>query len=432
MIQMEKIKMRTHGFLRWSERYTGLDMVYLTKGSFWITFGQITSSALSLFLIIAFANLLPKETYGLYRYILSLGAIMGVFSLTGMNSAVARAVAAGHESALRVSVRYQLKWNLLMLAAFWTLAGYYFIQGDSLFATSFLILGLFAPATLAFNTYGAYLEGRKDFRLASISSVISTFIYVLGMLAAMLLSREVIWLIITYSTVTLGSTLFFYIFTLHKFKPSRTPIGDTIKYGRELTFIGFISPVASQIDKIILAHFWGTAQLALYSLAMAVPDRATGLIKNLVGLGAPKFATKTPEEINKFFYARTIQGMAVGLACFIGYVLIAPYLFKYLIPQYLDALVYSQILAVSFIFAIPNRYVSLLLISQKMSRIIFTNSMIQNTIRIILYVTLGIRGGTTGLVSAFVLMSFVGMLINIVIWRRNSSIQEVLRKTSSA
>lgn len=414
--------MRTHGFLRWSERYTGLDMVYLTKGSFWITFGQVTSNALSLFLIIAFANLLPKETYGLYRYILSLGAIMGVFSLTGMNSAVARAVATGHEGALRVSVRYQLKWNLLMLAAFWTLAGYYFIRGDSLFATSFLILGLFTPATLALNTYGAYLEGKKDFRLASISSVISTFIYVLGMLATMLLSREVIWLIITYSAVTLGSTLFFYIFTLRKFKPPHTPAGDTLKYGRELTFIGVISPIASQIDKIILAHFWGTAQLALYSLAMAVPDRATGLIKNWVGLGAPKFATKAPEEINKIFYTRIIQGMIVGSICFVGYLVIAPYLFKYLIPQYLDALIYSQILAVSFIFAIPNRYVSLLLVSQKMSRIIFINSMIQNITRIILYVVFGISGGIMGLVLAFVLMSLLGMLVNVTMWRRNSSV----------
>jgi len=256
--------------------------------------------------------------------------------------------------------------------------------------------------------------------LASISSIISTFVYAAGMLIAILLSKEVIWLVIAYSATTLGTTLFFYVFTLRTFKPSHSFSGETLKYGRELTFIGFIGPVVSQIDKIILAHFWGTTQLALYSLAMAVPDRATSLIKNLIGLGSPKFAIKTPKEINKVFYTRIVQGMVIGLVCFIGYVLIAPYLFKYLIPQYLDALVYSQILAVGLIFAIPNRYVSLLLVSQKLSRVIFTNSIIQGVVKILLYVVLGIWGGIMGLVLAYVTISFIGMLIGIIMWRNNS------------
>src|SRR3989344_4903049 len=118
--------------LRGLEKYTKADMVYLAKGGFWITFGQSFSTLLSLVLIIAFANLLPKETYGTYRYILSLASIFNVFTLTGMNSAVARAVAIGHEGALRTSVKYQLKWNLLMLVAFFTLGGYYLANGDIL------------------------------------------------------------------------------------------------------------------------------------------------------------------------------------------------------------------------------------------------------------------------------------------------------------
>ena len=141
--------MRTHGLLRWSEKYFKTDMVYVAKGGFWISFGQATSSVLSLLLIIAFANLLPKETYGTYRYILSLAGVLNIFALTGMNSAVARAVAAGNEGVLKASVRYQFKWNLLMLAAFWVLGGYYFINGDFLFATSFLILSILVPSNHA-------------------------------------------------------------------------------------------------------------------------------------------------------------------------------------------------------------------------------------------------------------------------------------------
>lgn len=416
-IHMPALTHRLVSLLRSSERYIKLDMVYLTKGGFWMSFGQAASSVIALLLTIAFANLLPKETFGIYRYILSLAGVLNIFALTGMNSAVARAVATGHEGALRTSVRYQFKWNLVMLAAFWALAGYYFIQGDSLFATSFLLLGVCVPSTLALNTYGAYLEGKKEFKLANISSVISSLVYAAGMVAAILWSGEVFWLVAAYAVTTFVSTLFFYIVTLRIFKPPITDAGETLTYGRELTFIGFIEPLTSQIDKIILAHFWGPAQLATYSLAMAVPGRLTSFIKTLVGLGSPKFATKTYEEINAVFYKRIFLGMGLGAVTAIAYIVASPYLFMYLLPQYLDGVFYSQILATSLLFAMPNRFVSLLLVSQKLSKVIFTNSLIQGTIKLILFIVLGIWGGIMGLVLAYVAMAFIGMLVNILIWR---------------
>ncbi|MEK7505332.1 MAG: oligosaccharide flippase family protein [Patescibacteria group bacterium] len=416
----ENISRIATDILRWSERYTNLDMVYVARGGFWITFAQVISSLLSLLLIVAFANLLPKETYGLYRYILSLAGIFGIFSLTGMNNAVARAVAVGQEGAFQDSVKYQLKWNLMMLTAFMALGGYYLVQGNSLFAVSFFILGLFTPATQAFNTYGSYLEGKKEFGLASIFSIVSTFVYTAGMLLVLFLGADVFWLIFVYSGLTLLSTFIFYALTLRIFKPSQSSSGETLQYGRQLTFLGFIDPIASQIDKIVVAHFWGTAQLATYTLAMAIPARATIIIKSLVGLGSPKFANKTPEEINQAFYKRLFQGMLLGALAAGAYILIAPHLFKYVLPRYLDSVFYSQILAISLIFAMPNRLVSLLLTSQKFTKFIFLNSITQNLLRITLYTILGIWGGVFGLVLAFVLHSFIGMLANIAIWQFGS------------
>lgn len=420
---MDNLREKTYNLLRKSEKFFKTDMVYLAKGGFWVTFGQTINTVLSLVLIVAFANLLPKETYGTYKYILSLAGVLNIFTLTGMNSAVTRAVATGNEGTLKASVKYQLKWNLLMLAAFWSLGGYYFLNSDVLFATSFLILGIFVPPTLALNTYGAYLEGKKKFKMASISNVVSTSIYVIGALAAILLSGEVVWLIAAYAITTFAATLFFYIFILRKFKPPiATTIRDTLKYGRELSFIRLLGPIVAQIDKIILAHFWGPAQLAVYSLAMAVPERAVSFIKNWVGIGFPKFSAKTPEEINTVFYRRILQGMTAGAVVALLYILAAPYLFKYLLPQYLEGILYSQILAAGFLFAMPNRYISLLFESQKMSGQIFINGVINSVVAILLYMALGIWGGLLGLITAQVLSSFMGMLVNITMWRRHTKI----------
>ena len=403
--------------LRWSERYTKLDMVYLASGSFWITLSQAGSTIVSLVVLIAFANLLTQEDYGTYRYILALAGLLNIFSLTGMKSSVARAVAMGQDGALRAAVRHQLIWGVLMLAAFLALAGYYFLKGNPIFALSFLILGIFTPLTIAFSSYGAYLEGKKDFRLASLATVLSTVIYALGMLAMLLSGSGMVWLVAAYAGATFFSTTLFYIVTLKLYRPSPAAPTEALAYGRELTLIGLIDPVVSQIDKIIVAHFWGPAQLAVYSLAMAVPARATSAIKNLVGLGSPKWAAMTPVEINRTFYLRMLQGALFGALMTLGYVFTAPYLFYYVLPQYLDAVLYSQILAASFIFAIPNRFVSLLLISQKRSKTIFTNNLVQNFARIALYIVMGALGGVTGLVIAFVAMGALGAIINIITWR---------------
>ena len=73
---IKKIKEKIYNLLRWSEKYTKTDMVYLAHGGFWLSFGQIISSLSSFLLAIAFANLLPKETYGNYKYILSIASIL--------------------------------------------------------------------------------------------------------------------------------------------------------------------------------------------------------------------------------------------------------------------------------------------------------------------------------------------------------------------
>ncbi|MEX2437101.1 MAG: oligosaccharide flippase family protein [Candidatus Paceibacterota bacterium] len=397
-------------------------MLYLAKGGLWVTSGQTITSILSLGLIVAFANLLPKETYGIYRYILALAGVLNIFTLTGMNSAVARAVASGNDGALKVSVLYQLKWNMVMLVAFWALSAYYFINTDTLLGTSFLILGVLVPPTLALNTYGAYLEGKKKFGFASISNIVSATVYVAGTFTAIIFSGEVLWLVVAYALSTFTSTLFFYFFIIKKFQLGDiAPLSnEMLKYGRELTFIRLIGPITAQIDKIILAHYWGPAQLATYLLALAVPDRVALFIKNWVGLGFPKFVEKTPEEINTVFSKRILQGMFVGGIIGVFYILLAPYFFKYLLPQYLDGVIYSQVLAISFLFAMPNRYLSLLFEAQKMSRIIFIRSIVQSAILLTLYTTLGIFGGILGLVIAYTLNSFISVLVGTTIWKMST------------
>ncbi len=396
-------------------------MLYIARGSFWVLFAQGINSMLSLVLIVAFANLLPKELYGIYKYILAIAAMLNIFTLSGMNNAVSRTVAMGNEGALRPAVTYQLKWNTLMLLASLVLGGYYFLHGDHTLAFSLIILGIFVPCTLAFNTYSSFLDGKKKFRLAYTMSVLSTLIYSVGMLLILLLTDNLILIVATYAIATFIPSYIFYQYVLRTFNPPHSDeVTDTLKYGRELTFLRFADPVVSQIDKIVLAHFWGPAQLAIYSLAFAIPNRISFYIKRWISIGFPKFAEKTVAEINKVFFRRIVQGLLVGSVATGMYIFLSPYLFKYLLPQYVESIFYSQLLSLNFILALPNRFLSLLFTSQRLSSVLFQITIIQSIATVILYVVFGIYGGLLGLVIANLLLSVNGFFLNSIMWMRVS------------
>ena len=85
--------------LRWSERYTRTDMVYLAKGGFWTGVKRVFGIPLGIGLSIALANLLTPEDFGVYKFVLAFAGIITAFSLTGMSTAVMQAVAQGYEGA---------------------------------------------------------------------------------------------------------------------------------------------------------------------------------------------------------------------------------------------------------------------------------------------------------------------------------------------
>lgn len=407
---------RIHTLIKKTERFTRTDTLYLLRGGSWTVFAQIANTILTFALLIGFANLLPKETYGNFRYLLSIAGLLGIFTLGEMNQAVVRATALGDEGALRASVRYQLMWHLAMMIALWVFAGYYFVHHNTLFALSFFIMGIFLPAAAAYNTYSAYLSGKKLFGINAISSIITTLIYVLGMFGVMFLSHNIAWIMVAYSLAVFIPPLGFYLYIVYRFKPPAHTTSDVVTYGRTLTFISFLNPIVSQMDKIVLNHFWGPIQLASYTLATAIPEKLAPLLKDWIDIVFPKLSTKKIADIGKNFYLRIFQGMLVGALAGAAYIILAPTFFALLLPKYLDTIGYSQILAVGLIFALPNRYVSLILASQKMTRIIFYNITIQSLVNLAIDVVFGIFGGLAGLVIAQVLWSFVSCAINLVMW----------------
>src|SRR5665213_2588964 len=164
IVEATRMKARITSLLRWSERYTKTDMVYLASSAWWGNLGLVMQSVLSLLLAVAFANWLAPETYGVYQYILSLSALVAAISFSGMNSAVTQAVARGYEGVLRASVRTQLRWAPVPAALTLAVAGYYLFQGNSTVGLGLIVVAIGTPLVQSFNTYSAFLQGKRAFR----------------------------------------------------------------------------------------------------------------------------------------------------------------------------------------------------------------------------------------------------------------------------
>ena len=414
---LAKIKTKGYSLLHWSEKYLKTDMVYLVQGGFWLVFGQVISSLSVFLLAIAFANILPKEIYGIYKYILSMAAILGIFSLTGMNTAVSQAVSRGLEGVFKKSFWVQMKWALIMFFVSLAFGIYYFIQGNQTLAISFLIIGSFSPLLNSANTYAAFLNGKKDFKKITQYNVLSVTFSSLILLFTVLITEKPVLLILAYFISNTIANVFFYIKTLHVFKPNEKQSEETISYGKHLSLMNIISIIANYLDSVLIFHFLGAANLAIYSFAIAPPEQIKGLFKNISSLALPKFSENTKEEIKKTIFRKVIVLGLVITTVVLLYIMFAPLVYKIFFPKYLESIFYSQIYAISLI-AIAVYLPSSALQAQMATKELYFFNFWTSLIQIILLIIFIYFWGILGAVISRILGRFINLIFSLILLKR--------------
>lgn len=365
------VKVLLYNTLRRSERFFRTDMVYLAKGGFWLGIGQATTIITVLITSVAFANLIPPEVYGQYKYVLSMAGIIVAFSLSGMGTAVTQAVARGFEGSLKLEHRETLIWGLGMTAVAWGVAIYYFLNDNNFLAYSMLAVGLFQPLLNSANLFNSFLYGKKSFKESVLLHVIRSILFVLVIVSTLFLTDDPLLIVIVYFTIHTVVANIFYFTTKHKHKPNNHIDPKTSSYGKHLSVMYALAAIAYQIDKLLVFHFLGATQLAIYVFAIAIPDQLKASLKSLSDLILPKFAEKNKlEDLRTSVASKTLRAALLFSLITIVYIAIAPYLFSILFPAYSESVIYSQIFALSFITTINFLPVSALN-SQMQSKLLY-------------------------------------------------------------
>ncbi len=352
----ETLKKPLYRLLRWSEKYAKTDMVHFFSANFWLNASRFISIGTGMLLTIAFANLLSPETFGTYKYVIAAAGLVASFSMSGLSTAIMRAVAQGKFNIIPGAVRSAALWSLPASIASFGISIYYFAQGNSELGYAFLFIAVNNVLSGGIGVTKGVWYAAGEFKVATISGLPKIIVPFVVIFLTIVFTKSVVFILLAYFFSNLALSIGGYWFMLwwFKVKASKEGLPETLKYGKQMTALGFFQLVSGQIDQLLLFHFVGAAPLAVYALAQGPVREIQNLLNNFLTVLFPKIASKTEEEVHKMLPARILQMIIVSTALAIIYIIAAPFLFTYLFPKYLPAIFVSQVLAVTTIFQSKN------------------------------------------------------------------------------
>lgn len=390
-------KQRLYSLLRWSEKYIKADMIYIVKGQFWLVLGNTIGVVGGVLLTVVFANFLEPETFGTYKYVLALAGFISAFTLGGMGGAVMRAVALGKRNVVLPVSRISAFWSLPAAFLAFTCAGYYFWNGNIILGAGLLLAALTIPLSSVFGLYKSIMIGNKDFKNLSLSSF-RALIPVAGLITATLISGNILIIIATYFLLNILVSGSMYLWSIRKYRivsegANSEDIKDTARYGKHLSVMGAVSQASDSLDHLLLWHFAGPVQLATYVFALAPIRELRNFSQNIYPLVFPKFVVKTIAQMKETVPLRIKQFTLISVVTGLIYILFAPLLYTYVFPQYTNAVLLSQFLAVGLMLQ-GRVIIDAMLYTQSGARL--------------RYITIGVTQGTKVLLW-LILIPFYGM-----------------------
>ncbi len=412
-----RIQHATVRFLRWTERYLKTDMVYLAHGGFWVVVGQAVSSAAVFGLAVAFANLVPPEVYGTYKYILSVAGIFAIFALPGMNTALMQTAARGEDATIYAVTRARMQYASIgsIFAALGS--AYYLYNGNTQLSVALLIIAATLPFFDTVYSYPSYLVGKRRFDLRAKYHAIVHIVSMVGVVTTIFFTDNLTCILLAYFVPLIVVRGVLHRFVTRTIAHDATPEQnkEVTHYGKHLTAMQILSMVANEIDKVIIWKFLGPVHVAMYTFALAIPEQIKGPMKGMGELAFPKFAAQSSQEIAGNLPAlwRKLGLYALGLfGISLLYIWAAPYIFQFVFPQYMESVRYSQLYALTMVTGVASIPIAILG-AQKRAGAQYVISTIQPVIAIGFLILLVPTYGIMGAVVALMLSKFTTLGISL-------------------
>ncbi len=417
---IEGLKVRAHNFLRWTEKYTKTDMVYLASGTFWLQIAKGGSMFLSLISSIIFANLLLPETYGNYRYILSVFSYLTIFTLAGMDNVIVSAAAKEENKTILLAIKEKIKWGFGGLIVGLGIAIYYLFNKNIELFGSVLIASLFIPFFDPFFSFMPILNGKKDFKLTTKYGLVIRLIATSALITTVYFSKNIVIITIVYFLSNFIPRLIFFKKTLSPIALSEKSDDEQetkkqISFGKHLSLMGIIGQISVYLDQILVFHFNNAAILAGYYLSMMPFKQIQTLAGSINTLALPKFSQNSIENIKKNLLKKIAKMYAIIIPTITIYFLLADLIFQKIYPKYTDSAFLSKIFILQLLY-FPLTLLGTAFIAHRKQKELYISTTSYTIIRVALILILTPQFGVYGAATAILITGLTNAILNLYLF----------------
>ena len=389
------------------------DAHYFFHGGFWLTVTQVVVVSSGLVTTALFAQYLSPTEYGMYRYLIGLAVIFSSFSLTGLGQSILQTAAKKYYSFYTETIKINLAYSLGIAVVAMGGALYYWYFNNPILSIGCLIIALLQPIINIYQFIPTFLQGSKRFKESTIIQSIRIIIVSITSLAVLYFTKNILFLLSAYIGSSALINIASHFWYRHRSQDITPPeiLKKYIDYARHTSLRNIISTMVQRADIIIIFTQLGAADVALYTIAMIIPEQVKASFKNLASLLLPKYAKHKDLKSHRNISTRSFQLFFLLLGVTICYIVVAPHVYNIIFPKYSNAAFLSQILALSFpamISIIPTSAFQSSLEENKLYKMLA----IESTTSILLLVVMTLNFGVLGAISAKVITRYITTLSN--------------------
>jgi O-antigen/teichoic acid export membrane protein len=197
--------------------------------------------------------------------------------------------------------------------------------------------------------YGPFLDGKKQFATRTVLNLLQQIARVILMLLAIWWSDNALLIIFAYFFSDAVLAIAMYIWTQRFTTENSKEDPQLIKNATHFSAMDVLVRISDNVDSILLFHYLGATQVAIFSFAIAPTREIRGINKILRPLILPRFSVRSIWSIHNMMFRKFTLYFLFAITITATYIIIAPYFFSFLFPQYLEAIPYSQIFALTLL-----------------------------------------------------------------------------------
>jgi O-antigen/teichoic acid export membrane protein len=203
-------------------------------------------------------------------------------------------------------------------------------------------IALLLPLALINGVALGALESREHFVRSNLISTLGAMLGQIAPLLAAMLVAPTLSVVIPVAAVSRGIAILALVVamlareeTLHPGRLSWARVKELMHYGGWVSVSGFLAPILSSLDQLVIARLLGAAPVAYYAVPMNLVLRTQILAASLSRTLFPRMSSHKLEDARSLAENSLLTlGFGYGSCCALGIVLIEPFLAVWIGPAF--------------------------------------------------------------------------------------------------